>query len=109
MWYVNVIESTTGDVVKSIECSSEKKAEKVCDGVCINLDWDNYETQIEFKGEHSMNTQPHTQYDTLNAALHTIENLISQGFSSFKLYRSYGKVWNVIVNPVQAHSANTLS
>lgn len=51
MWYVNVIESTTGEVVKSIECSSEKKAEKVCDGVCINLDWDNYETQIELKGE----------------------------------------------------------
>lgn len=49
-----------------------------------------------------------TQHDTLNSALSTIENLISQGHSSFKLYRSEGKVWNVIVNAVQAHSANTL-
>lgn len=55
-----------------------------------------------------MNTQ-HTVYDTLNEALTTIEDLISQGFSSFKLYRSEGKGWNVIVNAVQAHSANTLS
>jgi hypothetical protein len=44
-----------------------------------------------------------SQHTTLNAALTTIEDLISQGFSSFKLYRSEGKVWNVIVNPVQAH------
>lgn len=51
----------------------------------------------------------HTKYDTLNAALSTIENLISQGHSSFKLYRNEGKVWNVIVNAVQAQSANTLS
>lgn len=50
----------------------------------------------------------HTTYITLNAALQTIENLISQGFSSFKLYRSE-MVWNVIVNAVQACSANTLS
>ena len=51
-----------------------------------------------------MNTQPHTQYDTLNAALSTIEDLISRGFHSFKLYRSEGKVWNVIVN-----TAHTMS
>lgn len=44
-----------------------------------------------------------TKHDTLNAALQTIEDLISQGFLSFKLYRSEGKVWNVIVNAVQAH------
>ena len=50
-----------------------------------------------------------TKHTTLNAALLTIEYLISQGHSSFKLYRSEGKVWNVIVNAVQAHSANTLS
>jgi len=49
MWYVNIIESSSGDVVKSIECLSEKRAEKVCDGISINLDWENYETQIEFK------------------------------------------------------------
>lgn len=46
----------------------------------------------------------HTKCDTLNAALSTIENLISQGYSSFKLYRSEGKVWNVIVN-----TAHTMS
>lgn len=50
-----------------------------------------------------------SQHDTLNAALTTIEGLISQGHSSFKLYRSEGKVWNIIVNAVQAHSANTSS
>jgi len=41
-----------------------------------------------------------TQHTTLNAVLTTIESLISQGHSSFKLYRSDGKVWNVIVNAV---------
>lgn len=45
-----------------------------------------------------------TQHTTLNAALSTIENLISQGHSSFKLYRSEGKVWNVIVNAVHTLS-----
>lgn len=45
-----------------------------------------------------------TQYTTLKAALSTIENLISQGHSSFKLYRSEGKVWNVIVNAVHTLS-----
>lgn len=50
-----------------------------------------------------------TQHTTLNAALSTIEGLISQGHQSFKLYRTEGKVWNVIVNAVQAHSAKTLS
>ena len=44
-----------------------------------------------------------TQHSTLNAALQTIEDLVSQGHSSFKLYRSDGKVWNVIVNAVQVH------
>lgn len=46
-----------------------------------------------------------SQHPTLNAALQTIEQLISQGHSSLKLYRSEGKVWNVIVNAVQARSA----
>ena len=41
-----------------------------------------------------------SQHTTLNAALHTIEQLVSQGHQSFKLYRSEGKVWNVIVNAV---------
>ena len=38
-----------------------------------------------------------SQHTTLDAALTTIEQLISQGYSSFKLYRSEG-LWNVIVN-----------
>lgn len=45
-----------------------------------------------------------SQHNTLDAALGKIENLISQGFHSFKLYRSDGKVWNVIVN-----AAHTMS
>lgn len=44
-----------------------------------------------------------TKHESLNAALHTIEQLISQGFSSFKLYRSE-MVWNVIVNAVHTLS-----
>lgn len=46
-----------------------------------------------------------SQHNSLDSALGQIENLISQGFSSFKLYRSEGKVWNVIVNVVHVHSA----
>ena len=48
-WYVNVLDSETGEIVHSISCSSEKNAERVEDGVSINLDWDKYETQIEHK------------------------------------------------------------
>lgn len=46
MWYVEVIESLSGEVVERIECSSERKAEKVEDGININLDWENYETRV---------------------------------------------------------------
>lgn len=46
-----------------------------------------------------------SKHTTLNAALNTIEQLISQGHSSFKLYRSEGKVWNVIVNAVRTSIA----
>lgn len=49
-------------------------------------------------------TQAHTECESLNAALSTIEDLISQGHLSFKLYRSEGKVWNVIVNTVHTLS-----
>ena len=48
MWYVEIIESLTGEVVERIQCCSERNAEKVEDGVSINLDWDNYETRIVF-------------------------------------------------------------
>lgn len=48
MWYVEIIESLTCEVVERIECSSERNAEKVEDGVSINLDWENYETRIVF-------------------------------------------------------------
>lgn len=44
-----------------------------------------------------------TQHSSLDSALLTIENLISQGHSSFKLYRSE-KVWNVIINAVHTNS-----
>lgn len=46
MWYVEVIESLTGEVIERIECKSERSAEKVEDGIQINLDWDNYETRV---------------------------------------------------------------
>ena len=45
-----------------------------------------------------------SQHTTLSAALSTIEQLVSQGHQSFKLYRSEGKVWNVIVNTVHTLS-----
>lgn len=38
-----------------------------------------------------------TQHTTLNAALSTIEDLISQGHTSFKVFKELG-LWNVIVN-----------
>lgn len=47
-----------------------------------------------------------SQHTTLSAALTTIEQLLSQGFASFKLYRSEGKVWNVIVNAVHTSITN---
>lgn len=49
MWYVEVFNIETEEVVKSVECSSEKKAERVEDGIRINLNWDEYETRIVFK------------------------------------------------------------
>lgn len=46
MWYVEIIESLTGEVVDRIACKSERQADKVEDGICINLDWENYETRV---------------------------------------------------------------
>lgn len=38
-----------------------------------------------------------TQHTTLSAAMIKIEDLISEGYDSFKLFKSLG-MWNVIVN-----------
>lgn len=38
-----------------------------------------------------------TQHATLSAAMEKIEELVSEGHSSFKLFRTE-MVWNVIVN-----------
>lgn len=49
-----------------------------------------------------------TSHITLSAAMITVEDLVAQGHTSFKVFKEFG-LWNVIVNAVQAHSANTLS
>ncbi|WP_391560682.1 hypothetical protein [Robertmurraya sp.] len=45
-------------------------------------------------------TQQHTQYDTLSAAMVKIEELISEGFSSFKVFREEKVWWVVVLNIV---------
>ena len=49
-----------------------------------------------------------TSHITLSAAMVTVADLVAQGHTSFKVWRE-GKVWNVIVNAVQALCACTLS
>lgn len=49
-----------------------------------------------------------TTHVTLSAAMITVEDLVSQGHTSFKVFKELG-LWNVITNAVQAHSAHTLS
>jgi len=44
---VEVVECKTDKVVKSIVVSSERKAEKVMDGLDINLDHDKYYTRLK--------------------------------------------------------------
>ena len=51
MWYVEVVDSYSGEVVERIECSSERKAERVEDGISINLNWEDYETRVVFEEE----------------------------------------------------------
>jgi len=43
---VNIIETETGEVVETIEVGSYRKAERVERGVNINLDHDNFHTEI---------------------------------------------------------------
>lgn len=41
-----------------------------------------------------------TAHDTLTAALSAVEDLVTQGFTSFKLFRELG-VWYIVVNESQ--------
>ena len=50
MWVVQILDHQK-NVVKEIECSSERKAERVDDALQINLDHDNYYTAIIEKEE----------------------------------------------------------
>lgn len=45
-WAVEVLVIGTDEVVRSILCDSERKAEKVERGVAINMDHENYYTRI---------------------------------------------------------------
>jgi len=45
-YYVEVVRYEDGNVVKRIECSSERNADKVDRGVNINLNHDEYYTRI---------------------------------------------------------------
>ena len=42
MWYVNIIEEATGDVVETIKAKTEKEAERIERGVEINLNHEKY-------------------------------------------------------------------
>ena len=46
---VQIIRSTTGEVVEILKCSSRSKADKVDDGVNINLNHEEYHTVIKEK------------------------------------------------------------
>jgi hypothetical protein len=43
---VQVIERKTGEVIKEIECASERSANKVEDGMLINMNYESYYTQV---------------------------------------------------------------
>ena len=45
-WKVQIIETETGRVEKSIPCGGEHTAERVERGVLININNDNYHTEI---------------------------------------------------------------
>ena len=45
-WIVEVVDYTTDEVVKRIECTSERAAERVENGLLINMNLDQYTTQI---------------------------------------------------------------
>ena len=46
MYTVLVIERETADVVKEIKCGSENKANKIADGININLDHEKLFTTV---------------------------------------------------------------
>lgn len=47
MWRVIIVERKTGKVVETIPCGSLYEAEKVERGICINLNHEGYNTDIE--------------------------------------------------------------
>lgn len=46
MYYVEIVSYETGEVVKRIECQSERSAERVERGVNINMDGEKFYTRI---------------------------------------------------------------
>lgn len=47
MWFVEIYKYEDDELIDSIECSSERQAEKVEDGVNINLNHEEYYTLIK--------------------------------------------------------------
>ena len=45
-WFVEIVEDETGAVIKEIACTSARSAERVEDGVNINLDHARFTTRI---------------------------------------------------------------
>ncbi len=45
-YIVEVFEDKTGQVIKRIECASERQSDKVNDGLQINLDYERYTTRV---------------------------------------------------------------
>lgn len=45
-WKVDVIDGSTGDVVRTIACKTERDAERVERGLLVNMNHDRYYTQV---------------------------------------------------------------
>lgn len=46
-WIVKVVDSETGEVVKTLEAANERAADRLDDGLNINLNHSKYHTAIE--------------------------------------------------------------
>ncbi len=46
-YVIKIIEDETGDVVISVDCESKSKADKIADGISINLNHDRFTVLVE--------------------------------------------------------------
>ncbi len=56
-WFVEIVEFKTEQVVKRIECASERQADRVDGGANINLNHEEYFTRIVSEGQEESATE----------------------------------------------------